>query len=294
MSDLIVSYIERKGWQTTPAPGGWHVRRDETAFFLGFTASWACLQIPLAAPGEEWTDAQRARLYRALLQRNEAMFMAKFALDARGTPLLLVEIPVSGSVRLVDHALEALTRYADEYAALLVDPGADIPPAGDRAAKERYFDEPPGIPHEVMAYYVRAVEAQGWGARSKPKGITWLLGYKGQRMFEAYLTVTRSWTYFHIPALIRLPAAGAEIDPAVRQAFFSYLLGVNDALYMAKLGIDEHDQVILMLELPTQELEFDFFRTITRLLGAYLDLYAREIQIMSNLPADQKLMEMLV
>jgi hypothetical protein len=50
---------------------------------------------------------------------------------------------------------------------------------------------------------------------------------------------------------------------------------------------------VLMLETPTQELDFDLFRFITRLLAAYLDLYAREIQLMAHLPADQQLMNYL-
>lgn len=292
-SDIILSYIERKGWQTTQAGNGWHVTPAETgpSFYLSFTPSWVCLHAPLDAYLPENHEARRVDLYRRLLRLNESLFMAKFALDPAGRPLLLVEIPLGGNLRLVEHALEALTRHLAPCAAGL--DTLEIPPAGDRAARERYFEEPPGIPHEVIAYYIRSVETQGWGARSKPQGVTWSLGYKGQRMFNAYLTITRSWTYFHIPALLRLPGPADGMNAAAQQTFLAYLLGINNAWYMAKLGIDEQDQVLLMLELPTQELEFDTFRMIIRLLGTYLDFYAREIQIMANLPADQKLMQML-
>ncbi len=164
----------------------------------------------------------------------------------------------------------------------------------DRTSKDLYFEAPPGIPHEVIAYYLRAVEPHGWGARSKPKGITWPLGYKGQRMFEVYLTVTKSWSYFHIPSVLEAPAYPTEEHLAVQRAFLEYLLQINDAWYLAKIGMNEAHQVLVMLEIPTQELDFEMFRLVTRLLATYLDLYAREIQLMSLLPSDRSLLEKLV
>jgi hypothetical protein len=141
----------------------------------------------------------------------------------------------------------------------------------------------------VIAYYIQAILPRGWGASSKPKGLTWPLKYKGQRLFSVYLTVTRSWAYFHAPVL---PEA-VTLDTAVQKTFFEYLLGVNHVLYMAKLGIGQASQVLLMLEVPTQELDFEMFRLTTRMLGTYLDFYGREIQIMAFLQADRRLMDEL-
>ena len=62
---------------------------------------------------------------------------------------------------------------------------------------------------------------------------------------------------------------------------------------MAKLGLSDAGQVLMMLEVPTQEFDFEMFRLVTRLLGTYLDLYGREIQIMAHLQTDQRLMEKL-
>ena len=64
-------------------------------------------------------------------------------------------------------------------------------------------------------------------------------------------------------------------------------------LYMAKLGFSDAGQVLMMLEVPTQEFDFEMFRLVTRMLGTYLDLYGREIQIMAHLQTDQRLMEKL-
>jgi hypothetical protein len=274
-SDIILSTIERKGWQTQRAGEGWHAHHPDQAtdLYVSFTPSWICLQAPLNT--EPTGDT-----YRRLLSNNEAMFMAKACLDHRGTPTLQVDLPRSSGVHLIDHALGALARYAHQDAPL---------ESGDRTSKERYFEEPPGIPHEVIASYLQAVLPRGWGASSKPKGITWPLKYKGQRLFDAYLTVTRSWAYFHAPVLPDTIALGG----AVQKTFFEYLLGVNHVLYMAKLGLSDAGQVLMMLEVPTQEFDFEMFRLVTRLLGTYLDLYGREIQIMAHLETDPRLMEKL-
>ncbi|RPI98435.1 MAG: hypothetical protein EHM39_07970 [Chloroflexi bacterium] len=275
-SDVILSYIERKGWQTEPILNGWHARHPEqnADLLLSFTPSWICLQAPLAG----LADVDQ----RDLLLRNEMMFMAKIAVAPGGAPSLQVELPAANGIHLIDYALGALAQYRDPQANPLRE-------REDRRSKELYFDEPPGIPHEILMTYIMAILPRGWGAKSKPKGITWPLKYKGQRLFDVYLTVSRSWAYFHAPVL---PEAG-RADPSVQAAFFEYLLSVNQVLYMAKLGIGEHDQALLMLEVPTQELDFDMFRLVTRMLGTYLDLYAREIQIMAHLHNDRRLMEKL-
>ncbi len=280
---LILGAIERQGWQIAAAGDGWQISRaaGPTAY-LSLTRSWACFQAPLDPSFESVADdAARAAQYERLLCRNETMFLARYGLDPQGVPLLSVEVPLSGGLRLVNHALAALARYWDAP-----DPAGPL-------ARPCHHDGPPGIPQAVMAYYLRAVQAWGWGLRARPRGVTWPLVYKGQRLFEGYLTVTQSWSYFHIPALLRVPVAETGADPAARRAWLAYLLGVNDAWYMAKLGVDENERVMLMLEVPTPALDFDLFRQLTRLLGAYLDLYARELQIMANLPADRALLDLL-
>jgi hypothetical protein len=276
-SDIILSTIERKGWQTQRAGDGWHAYQPDqgTDLFLSFTPSWTCLQAPLVA--ETGTTGE---FYRRLLIDNEAMFMAKVCLDPHGTATLQVDLPASSGIHLIDYALGALARYADQ----------DAPrESGDRTSKERYFEEPPGIPHEVIAYYLQAVLPRGWGASSKPKGVTWSLKYKGQRLFGVYLTITRSWAYFHAPVLPEVVA----LSETVQKTYFEYLLAVNHVLYMAKLGLSDAGQTLLMLDVPTQEFDFEMFRLVTRLLGTYLDLYGREIQIMAHLQTDPRLMEKL-
>jgi hypothetical protein len=276
-SDIILSAIERKGWQLQRAGEGWHAVQpgQETDLFLSYTTSWICLQAPLV--GETVATGES---YRRLLANNETMFMAKTCLDHCRTPILQVDLPGSSGVHLIDYALDALVRYAHQDA---------LREAVDRTSKERYFDEPPGIPHEVIANYLQAVLPRGWGASSKPKGITWALKYKGQRLFNVYLTITRSWAYFHAAVL---PEA-VVLGEAVQQTFYDYLLGVNQVLYMAKLGLSDAGHALLMLEVPTQSFDFEMFRLATRLLGTYLDLYGREIQIMAHLQSDPRLMEKL-
>jgi hypothetical protein len=283
-ADRILNAIEHQGWRTERISQGWrayHPDQSGENLFLCFTPSWVSLQVPLdLAAGDD-----PVALYRQLLLRCESMFMAKYCRDHKGTITLQVDIPITSG--LIEVALDAIARYRDQVL------GNEAVAAVDRTSKERYFEELPGIPAEVIAYYLRAVEAYGWGMLSKQKGITWLLGYKGQRTFHAYMTITKAWTYFHIPILPDVPAALMQAGESIQRTFYEYLLGVNGTLYMAKLGINEAGQVVLMLETPTQELDFDLFRFITRLLAAYLDLYAREIQLMAHLSADQRLMNYL-
>lgn len=277
ISDIVLSTIERKGWQVTPIGGGWKASQPELSFYLSFTPSWVCFQRPLDLPVPE-DDAARVQLYRALLRKNETMFMAKYSLDRRRAPVLLVEIPQGGSPYLLDCAIDALRRYGED--------SSNLPPAQPP-------DELPGLPAEVIAYYLRAVEAWGWGAQRKPKGATWPLIYKGRRQFDVYFTVTRSWAYFHAPALPAVAGVESTASIAIQKTFLEYLLDINSVWYMAKTGLNDSGIVFLLLELPTQEMDFEIFRRATRTLSTYLDTYAREIQIMSNLQADLRLVKML-
>jgi hypothetical protein len=183
--------------------------------------------------------------------------------------------------------LAALARYVDPTGEALARSGSSEPV--ERAANSLFTQETPGLAQETVAYYVRAVEGRGWGLRGKPSGVTWPLGYKGQRLFDVFFSVSPAWATFQVPVLAGSPAALASPEEAVRAAFLRYLLRVNDAWYMAKLGLTATGQPILMLEVPTQELDFDLFRQCTRLIASYLDFYARELQIMAELERDHRL-----
>lgn len=211
------------------------------------------------------------------------MFLARHALDSALNPVLLVDLPRCASVPMLDRALDALARYADS-----AQPQAGVQKSGT-GHEDWLTQETPGLARETVAYYVRAVEGYGWGLRAKPSGMTWPLGYKGQRVFDVFFSVSPAWAYFQVPMLPGIPAALSSRDDAVRAAFLRYLLRVNDAWYMAKLGLTAAGQPIMMLEVPTQELDFDLFRLCTRLIASYLDFYSRELQIMAELERDHKL-----
>ncbi|MCD4684857.1 MAG: hypothetical protein K8S97_02840 [Anaerolineae bacterium] len=186
-ADIIISYIGRKGWQWTRVADGWRIARPDAdmAVYLSFTSSWMCLQTPLddMLALDTLSLEQRARVYRYLLSCNEAMFMAKFSRDSAGRLMLGTELPLAGSLHRIDDALAAITRCWALYVPALADVDALEPydpiEAEERATKERFFEQPPGILAEVAASYIRAVEPRGWGIRSKPKGVTWPMAYKG-------------------------------------------------------------------------------------------------------------------
>lgn len=275
---VLLSAFERRGWHTEPLSQGWRAHQPAMSgdVFLSTTPSWITL-FTLVQAGD---DSSEELQHRQWLLRNEAMFMAKYCRDHQGVITLQVDVPRTAS--LLDYALDAITRYCDQP--------ASTDPTIDRISPDHYYEKPPGIPPEVLAYYLRAMESYGWGLHGKPKGITWLLVYKGYRVFEAYLTVTQAWAYFQLPLV---PDQLSLAESASHAALFEYMLGINQVLYLAKLGINEAGQVMLMVDWPTQELDFDRFRLITRLLAQYADLYAREVQIMAHVATDHRLTEYL-
>lgn len=285
---VIVSTIERKGWQVAPVATGWQLAHPAHGLtcYLSTTPSWLCLYAPESKPGSD-NDRLRAALLRC-----EAHFMTRWALDAAGNLGASVELPLDADLHLVDTALTTLVRSAVPDAVSGADRADSGGAVSDRSAKELYFNAAPGIPEESVAYYLRAMEPWGWGIKSKPQGITWRLGYKGQRLFEVFLTISPAWAYFHVPLLADAPALH-RADPALAHAFLAYLLRLNDAWYMAKVGLDDAGNVLLMLDVPTLALDFEMFRRVTRLLGTYLDYTAREVQIMARLEADPHLCAIL-
>src|SRR5947207_7846974 len=95
----ILNTLERKGWRTTSINNGWRLshRQTEGVIYMSITPQqWVCFVSPLLEEGNKanWSSASSdpARLYRSLLERNEQMFMAKFALDNDDAPLLMAEV----------------------------------------------------------------------------------------------------------------------------------------------------------------------------------------------------------
>jgi hypothetical protein len=296
----MVHQIAKKGWQPLPLKGGWQLRHPETeeAIYLSITDQWTSFVYPLdpwridgtparLSPPESIDQpdqmlAERTRSYHILLERNEHMFMAKFCLDEQCRPLLTVEIPTRyASPLLLDRALASLIHYA-------------APPLPESILP----DETPGLPREVVFRYINGIKASHWILKEEPRnlGQSWHLAYKGfsSRLFDVYLTLTRNWAYFQIPVLLsRVPSVLLEEDIRLQALFFKYLLQLNELWYMARLSLGVDSSLLLLLEIPTEALDFTLFQLATSTLATYLNRYGQEMQIMASLQLDQDLIGLL-
>jgi hypothetical protein len=166
--------------------------------------------------------------------------------------------------------------------------------APDRPLVLHAPDPEAGLPERLVYDYLRMVEPYGWVLRTKPRGLCWHFGYKNRlRTYEVYAQFTSSWSSFQVPLLVEARASvlDASLDRAA--ACLEYLLRLNDTWHFAKLGIDDHGQVLLLLEVPTEALDPALFRASARTIGAYLDRYGQEVQIMATLDQDRRLADFL-
>jgi hypothetical protein len=308
--------IARKGWQSLPLERGWQLKHPDIkgAVYVNVTEQWISIIYPLDAaqmlttrsnpqqaeaelpaeheenqPNQSQLDLVRG--YRSLLKQNERMFMAKFCLDEDAHPLLMVEISAKCSQRiLLERALDALIHYAnafssEENAPLLTREAYALP------------DETPGMPRETIFRYIKGVEVAHWGLKKEPgrSGQSWHIGHQGHfRVFDVYLTLTKNWAYFQIPVLPdRIPSVLMAEDTRLRALFFKYLLQLNALWFMARLSISADSYLLILLEIPTEALDFTLFQLATSTLAIYLDRYEQELQIMASLENDQELIELL-
>ncbi len=152
-----------------------------------------------------------------------------------------------------------------------------------------------GIPHETIVRYIQNLSIAGWGIKESPRDLTWHLGYKGLlRVYDVYLNVTKMWAYFQVPILVdRVAPVLSAGNLEAQSLFLEYLLKLNATWFMAKIGISEADQVLLLVEVPVETLDFSLMQFLARTIGTYLDRYGQEIQIMALLHNDPRLSELL-
>lgn len=301
--DSVIGVAQRQGWRATRDGEGWALRRADLdgPLQLRLSRHWLTLRYRLLTgtsrwPGRQLPASEQVSLSRAVLLRNERMYMAKIGLDPDGYPTLGVELPApSLSPLLVRRGLEAMARYQLRLPKGWR-PGAG---AGDLVAPERPLalhapDPEAGLPERLVYDYMRMVEPYGWVVRTAPRGIYWHFGYKSRlRMYEVYAQLTSAWCSFQVPLLLEARASVLDAPSAGAAACLEYLLRLNDTWFFAKLGVDEHGQVLLLLEVPTEALDPALFRALARTIGAYLDRYGQEVQIMATLDQDRRLAEAL-
>jgi hypothetical protein len=231
-------------------------------------------------------EAHSVELFGNLLKVNERhMFLTKFALNAAGDLILSAEVPLVGNYsQLIVRTLESFTTYRNIYDDVL-----SQRPLERKSESAGTFI----LPADTFMEFVGKIELYSWGSMKKPVGQAWHLGYKGRlHLYDAYFGVTTSWAVFQVPALPKKDALSE--DRRGLKLFLRYLLRLNDELHMVKFGIGEEGQVLLLLEVPIQELNYELFLFAIRTLSKYLDTYAQELEIMSAPEREANIFKLLL
>lgn len=156
-----------------------------------------------------------------------------------------------------------------------------------------------GVPDDRIKLFMSGLETEGWYVMEKPRSAIWHIGYKGRRMFEAHLTSSKHWLYMQVPFVGKSLASVLRTQKLShegllqRKLFLKYLLHLNQHWFMARLAISTDDQVLLLMEVPTETLNFALFRHLTLTVSTYLDRFEREIQNVAALPDNKRLFELL-
>ena len=296
----IVSLVEKCGWAVSSMQGGWFLTHPQSQqiVFMSITPHWLCLSSHVKGQSRG-TLAERVAYLQHLLQCNERMFMARFSLDIDDNTLLMAEIPLKiFSFPLLNKALGSLSHYADTSTFEKLDPE----PAAARLSKlrARYeitnsqeSDVEAGISKEAFRLHMSRL-GSNWGTRGELLAFPWHIGYKNiLRIFEVYCTISRNWASFQVPLLLDQVETVLSANLQEQAFFMEYLLRLSETWFVAKPGINTNKQVLLLLELPTEALDFSLLQFMTRTISTYIDRYGQEIQIMAALQQDTRLIELL-
>ena len=276
------------GWNATATASGWrlvHAGSEKQTVYACLSEHWLSFSQLVAQPRTP-NELHSVELFGNLLKINERhMFLTKFALNAAGDLILSAEVPLVGNYsQLIVRTLESFTTYRNVYDDVLT----GRPLVGKPAGAGNFI-----LPADTFMEFVGRIELYSWGSMKKPVGQTWHLGYKGRlHLYNAYFGVTTSWAVFQVPVLLKKDAMPE--DQRGLNLFLRYLLRLNDELYLVKFGLGEEGQVLLLLEVPIQELNYELFLFAIRTLSKYLDSYAQELEIMSAPEREANIFKLLL
>jgi hypothetical protein len=298
----IIFQIEKCGWSASPIPEGWYLQhlQSHQVAFLRFSQHWLCLsssQQEQCQTIPQDTLAERVAFLRHLMQRNERMFMAKYSLDKDNLPHLMVELPLKDlSFVQLSRALDSLSQYA-AIGEVLSQSDANLLPSVPRVPADTLTemhgpDIEAGISKASFVRYMRGLD--GWIIKEELHAFPWHIGYINfLRYFDVYCTISRNWFSLQVSLLVDQIRTVLQANLPEQAFCMEYLLRLNNLWFLAKTGIDVHNQILLLVELPTEAFDFPLLRIVTRTIAAYLDSYSQEIQIMASLQQDSRLLELL-
>lgn len=107
----------------------------------------------------------------------------------------------------------------------------------------------------------------GWQYEYDSTTTTWVTGFRGETAnFNVLVHLTESWLYFIVSPFVNAPRSDA-----CEQRLHQHLLRLNHTINMAKFSIDTDGDVVLTVELPTENLGYSHFCDGLNALSYYAD-----------------------
>ncbi len=133
-----------------------------------------------------------------------------------------------------------------------------------------------GIAPETMDSFF---EQYGW-AFEKNGDDVWLTGFRGDvSSFRIFIKVTENWAYFTIAPFVVAPK-----DKECAHRLNWHLLRLDRDVNMAKFCLDSEGDVVLTVELPTENLDYSEFSDALGALSHYADDTYLEILNLAKTP----------
>lgn len=102
---------------------------------------------------------------------------------------------------------------------------------------------------------------------------TWLLTYRGDASsFRLFVRLIRNWILFTIYPFVTSPDS-----PQARLRLYRQLLKLNHQMNLAKFSMDEDEEVVLVVEFPTENLDFSEFKDALDILSYYSDRFYLDV-----------------
>lgn len=113
----------------------------------------------------------------------------------------------------------------------------------------------------------------GWQFEYDPSTRTWLTGFRGDTSnFDVLVHLTDDWLYFIISPFVNAPR-----EENCERGLYLHLLRVNHAINMAKFSVDSDGDVVLTVELPTENLDYSEFADGINALSYYADQHYMDV-----------------
>ncbi|MBN1579742.1 MAG: YbjN domain-containing protein [Anaerolineae bacterium] len=112
-------------------------------------------------------------------------------------------------------------------------------------------------------------------------------GFRGDvSIFRIIVHIADSWVYFSISPFVVAPQ-----DPECERRLYKHLLHLNHEINMAKFTIDQDGDVILTVELPSENLDYSEFSGALGALSYYADDNYAQVFILAQVPQAHSLYE---